>query len=172
MKGHIEEKEISAYVDGQLGASRSGLVEQHLSVCPKCRASFDEMHRLTKLFQGAVSLDPSPYLWSRIVYQANTQPSKKSWQFIYTFWIRRLVWAAAAAILILIGTFGIQHRIQVLAWQRQLNGIEKVWLTLRNENSKEDNPFTLALTGDQSSNSFSVGKLGLDSNPFQSATQR
>jgi predicted anti-sigma-YlaC factor YlaD len=172
MKGHIEEKEISAYVDRQLDASKSRLVEQHLSACPKCSARYEEMRRLTKFFQCAESLDPSPYLWSKILCQANTQPSKKSWQFIHAFWVRRPVWSAAAAILILIGTFSIQHRIQMLAWQRELNGIEKVWLTLRSENRKENNPFTLALTGDQSSKPFSVGKRSLDSNPFQSAIQR
>jgi anti-sigma factor RsiW len=171
MNSHIEDKEISAYVDGQLGDSKSRLVEQHLSVCPECSTSHEEMRRLTKLFQGAEMPAPSSYLWSKIVNQANTQPSRKSWRFINTFWVRRPIWAAAAAILIFMGILG-EHRIQMLAWQHRLNGIEKTWQTLRSENIQEDNPFTLALTGDQSSKPFSAGRLSLESNPFQSAIQR
>ncbi len=168
---HIAEKEISAYVDGQLNPSDSRLVEQHLSACPECSASCKEMQQLTKIFRSAQNLDPSPYLWSKIMQQADSLPAKRPWRITHILWPRKPIWAAAAVIMILIGVFSAQHQIQTLIWRHELKGIDDVRLVLSKKNKQENNPFTAALTGDRSSKPLTAGKTELQSNPF-SATWR
>jgi len=162
---HVTEKEISAYIDGQLSRSDSQLIEQHLLVCPDCSESCREMRQITKLFQSAENLAPSPYLWSKIMRQADNLPEKKTWRFNYIFSVRKPIWVAAAVLLVL-GAFVSQHRIQMLFWQHELKGIEDIRVTLNKKNSQENNPFTIALTGDRSSKPFSTEKADLQSNPF------
>jgi anti-sigma factor RsiW len=77
---HINEEQLSAYLDGQLDAGGNGLVEMHLRECESCRGLVEEMREVTKLFRSAERLEPSPFLWTRIAAGFEHETMERSWK--------------------------------------------------------------------------------------------
>jgi anti-sigma factor RsiW len=70
------EKFLSPYIDGELGARETALLESHLAQCEKCAGKFEEIKKLRGLFMGAERF-PSPNNFAaEVMERVSGQPSR------------------------------------------------------------------------------------------------
>jgi hypothetical protein len=157
---HIEEEQLSAYLDRQLGAFANSQLEMHLRECESCRALFDEMREVNHLFQKAERFEPSPFLWTRIAASFESEKrehlSKGGLVASLVASVRRPGWssgiaAAALGILMFIGIAIFKEPDINPAALAELN---KVHATLAAENPDTYNPFNLGSFTDFDANPF------------------
>jgi hypothetical protein len=162
---HINEDQISAYLDRQLGAKESGLVEVHLRECESCRSLFEEMREVTQLFQSAERFEPSPFLWTRIAagFEQETlaHSRKQGWVASILAGMHRFGWnsgiaAAAFGILMFVGiSIFKEPNINPAA----LAEIDRVYKTLAAEDPDAFNPFSSGTASDMDANPFRSVRL-------------
>jgi hypothetical protein len=75
---HINEEQLSAFLDRQLDVCENSFVETHVRECKSCRSLLEEMRALTYLFKDAERLKPSPFLWTRIAAGFEQENRKSS----------------------------------------------------------------------------------------------
>jgi hypothetical protein len=63
---HINERTMSKYFDGELGAAESAVVEEHLEGCARCREAFKQLGALSNKLDALPAAEPSPYFASRV----------------------------------------------------------------------------------------------------------
>jgi anti-sigma factor RsiW len=97
----IDEKKLSAYLDGELPPEESAALEEHFARCAACR---DELSRLEAVSEALETLDgaePDPYFAPRLKRLAVAERSRG--------WARRAfvpaAAAAAAALSLVLGGF-------------------------------------------------------------------
>lgn len=168
MTDHISGEQISAWVDGELDSSDYRDAEAHLRDCAVCRAVYEEMASVTKLFGTAESLEAPPYLWRRIL-EALEAWSRHSTKPAVPYWsgLRAKVLATAAGLVIIVGgALGYYaSRTEYVARQVALRELDQVGKSLSTR--FPDNPFRIA-SATSKPNPFSKLKTGEDVNPFSS----
>ncbi len=157
---HIEEEQLSAFIDDQLMGEEILAVESHLRVCSDCRAVLDEMNAVTLLFQESERVAPSPFLWNRISANLNKKDPARGWVAAILESLhphRRGLSAAAAALTLLLAvgiTFLYENSRQV-AEQAALAAIDQTYKNLAAQDPDAYNP-------------FASGSLNEHENPFSS----
>ena len=159
---HSKEEQISAYLDGQLARDESHELELHLRDCPGCRASFEEMRELNRLFREAERLEPSPFLWTRIAagFEKERVPVR-GWREnilagLSSLGLKPGMAAAAMGILIFAG-IAVYREINInIADRAALVEIDKTRQSLAAQDPDAYNPFSFSSPRD------------LDANPFRS----
>jgi len=97
----IDEKKISAYLDGELPDDERALIGTHVEECAACRAEADELAAVSRALDVLDGLEPDPYFASRVKRLA-TERKRRGWL------ARAVVPAAAtaaAAVSLLLGGF-------------------------------------------------------------------
>lgn len=113
---------LSDYLDGTLPAARQGMVEQHLSGCPACRAEFERLHTLVaELSVLPRSIPPPRNLWEDIEAQIvppdrTREAPMRAVRRGFSSW-RRLGVAAVVVGLIGLGTFWWRGGLSSPAWE-------------------------------------------------------
>ncbi len=118
---------LLVYLDGEATPEEARRVERHLRECAACRSELDRLARLQPVLRQNIKLlaeetAPSPEAWAGIQsrynnkeYRMNQQPEVKA----RPSWVSRksLVWSAVAAVVLLIGLFGLVPEVRVQAEQ-------------------------------------------------------
>ncbi len=65
---------LSAYHDGELGKQERRSVETHISACPDCRETRDDLKRVGALFAGLAPILPSPQWTARLLDRLGSGP--------------------------------------------------------------------------------------------------
>jgi len=159
---HFEGEQISAFLDRQLAPDEMRALEAHLQQCQVCRASFEEMREMNRLFLGAERLEPSPFLWNRIAagFEKERAPAR-GWRESILAGLQGLglkpgMAAAAMGILIFAG-IAVFREINVNTADRAaLAEIDKARQSLAAQDPDAYNPFRFSSPRD------------LDANPFRS----
>ncbi len=101
---HLANEIIGAFVDGELTNEERARVQAHLHECHACSLKVVDAHQLKgTLLHAAHRYAPSPAALARFTSIAKSAPSRK----VSVFPIRRTLWAAAAAVLLITVTVGI-----------------------------------------------------------------
>ncbi len=175
MTGHPQQEQISALLDRQLEAHEAVQVELHLGHCESCRQLHEELALTNRLFRELEAAQAPHYLWTRVA--AELTPPSRHRRFAWLSWwsdneaFRRLLPAAAGvAVLVLIGgaVALFQHHSNPPAEVAVLAQIDEVHASLAARNLELYNPFHTAAQPGPDSNPFTRGRIGADSNPFES----
>ncbi len=97
---HVSE-ELSAYLNGELNASDSQRVREHLLQCPDCRQEFEVIRVGVRASQELPAYPAPEGLWEKLEEALDSSPSADQW------WIPQRVgswplWAVAAAVMFLV----------------------------------------------------------------------
>jgi anti-sigma factor RsiW len=98
MKCQITTKELSRYLDGELGLREKSRIERHLASCPGCGQILAELKRAWDLLELLPRAAPAPYLAARILAKA-----AKPAGFFADGWFRRLVFPVTTAMATAVG---------------------------------------------------------------------
>jgi hypothetical protein len=99
------QKQLSAYLDGELTSDRAAEVETHLRVCARCQEVFDELRLLASTSQNLAFASPKTDLWPAIqerVLAPATPERIRHRPAPLTGWRPRLAWALALACVFLV----------------------------------------------------------------------
>jgi hypothetical protein len=66
MNRHPSTKQLSSYLDGEIGSAQAERIEGHLDSCPDCRARFAAMERLVAGLRRAERPAPPPFLAAEV----------------------------------------------------------------------------------------------------------
>jgi anti-sigma factor RsiW len=66
----IEEKELSAYADGEVAAERAAALREHLNRCASCRAALSDLREIWDTLDELESAEPDPYFAARLARRA------------------------------------------------------------------------------------------------------
>lgn len=162
MKAHLAEEQISAWLDHQLDDDAVGSVEQHLAGCDQCRAVGEGFSSVDQLFHKMETVEPSPYLWSKISAGLDEAAlAKTGWfsrlgsTFARNVWVRAEVLALAATMVIACSV-GILHWSALRTERRQLAEIDITYQKLIPQNAESYNPFATSPQIDTGRNPFRV----------------
>ena len=128
--------DISSHCHGELSADEARLFNEHLMACTKCRSQFEQIRLGVKLAEQLPQLPAPEKLWPELERKLQRVPSRYSRTsnfFLHSWQLR----AAAAAILIVAGAFGLwlvlsrQSSVNQSAfWQVQtINGTPRIGST-------------------------------------------
>jgi anti-sigma factor RsiW len=168
---HIEEEQISAYIDNQLDAGETAALEAHMRDCAHCRAVLDEMKDVTCLFRDAERMDPSPFLWRRIAADLReAEAVRGDWGSILAAALRghRRALGMAAAALTLFSAVGVTifyRNARQIAQQAALASIDQTRRSMAAYDPDAYNPFSSGSLGDLDTNPFKLLRLGSRSAP-------
>ncbi len=98
MKCQITTKELSRYLDGELGRGDRSQIERHLASCPECGRILAELKRAWDLLELLPRAAPAPYLATRVLAKA-----AKPAGFLADGWFRRLVFPVTTAMVMAAG---------------------------------------------------------------------
>ncbi|MGB7296423.1 MAG: zf-HC2 domain-containing protein [Candidatus Aminicenantales bacterium] len=123
MKCPLAQEWISRSLDGELGPEREAKLKAHLEACPDCRALARDLEVIVREAGKLSVLEPSPAVWPKVAAAVRGScegdsvsfPEKKSWPGV--FW-NRYAWrfaAAAALVLVIVGTVIIRQQPRVAA---------------------------------------------------------
>ncbi len=73
------ERQLSAYLDGELLPDDARLVEVHLSTCPICRGELARLRRVKSLMGRVPDVDPPPQLWRELDARIDAEQRRPSW---------------------------------------------------------------------------------------------
>jgi anti-sigma factor RsiW len=85
----IDEKKISAYLDGELRDDERARIETHLEECAACRAGANELAAVSDALEVLDGLEPDPYFATRVKWVSTTRKQQG--------WFSRVLVPAAAA---------------------------------------------------------------------------
>jgi anti-sigma factor RsiW len=162
---HVREEDISAYIDSQLYGGEKLELESHLRECAECRAVFEEMSEMTRLFREAERVAPSAFLWNRIeAGLAERRPARAWGAFIPSglhAWGRSLGAATAALAVCLAAGLAIMHQNARRAAERAaLEIIDQTHKSLAAQDPEFYNPFSSGSLRDLEGNPFRAFRLG------------
>jgi len=96
VRGSVRDR-LAAFVEGELDASASAVVREHLEACGKCRERLQRVEQGVALARGLAAAAPSPRRWAAvrpaIVARAGASDRRRA--------AMPFAWAAAAAVLLL-----------------------------------------------------------------------
>jgi anti-sigma factor RsiW len=112
------QRQLSAYVDGELASHEAGELETHLAQCESCRAELERLQSLKSLL-GRLPERPVPEtLWTSI--RAQLDRPQQSWTAVVEQWLRgavrrpALAAAALALVAILVAVPLVRGRLERL----------------------------------------------------------
>jgi len=170
--------ELSAYRDGELGAGLAAEVESHLGRCTACAGELKSLTESAELVEShAPALELRPELWRNV--QAHISqlpapaPSLGSFQLI--FGRRWLTAAAAAALVLTMGTWGYfryqeserslaQYMAEYIRARDQQEQVYRARVESREGNMSHPVPGH----AESADNPFFVVQFSPDDNPFRS----
>ncbi len=112
----LDEKKLSAYLDGELSKQGRAAVEEHLGQCARCRQEAKNLTAVLDMLGLLPGVEPEPYFTLRLRQRiANEKPEPRA------RWLRRILipaGASAAGVLALViglflGKALYQERIQL-----------------------------------------------------------
>jgi anti-sigma factor RsiW len=162
MMSHVNEEQISAYLDKQLSTEERIAIEAHLGDCESCRTVRDELLEVSRLFREAERFEPSSFLWNRIAADFHEEQSAAHhWKISFIAGLRKYSWnlrlaSAALAVLIIAGIVIFRGDSGHVADQAALADIDRTHKTLAALDPDTYNPFSSGLPSE------------LDANPFRS----
>lgn len=92
---------INMYIDKELPAKKTVVLEGHLAGCQKCTQKLNESIKLKGLVQASPAYTANPFLWTRIRTAIGSKPAVPAWIIIPK--ILKL-WTVAACSLILVSS--------------------------------------------------------------------
>lgn len=104
MKCRRVEKNLSAYLDGELPEEEKRRTGEHLKTCSRCRERFEELSRVESVLSEFPGRDPSPFLWTRV--QARLEAEREPRSRPAPAFVR---WATVAAASLLLVAGGIAY---------------------------------------------------------------
>jgi len=93
MSCELLERDLDAYLDGELDAEASTAVREHVRTCAACRRQLAQRETLSRLVRGAPYYSASDRLRARVLAQSTRSTSVR----------RVLTWAAAAVLVLSVG---------------------------------------------------------------------
>jgi anti-sigma factor RsiW len=97
----IEEKKLSAYLDGELPEEERAAIREHLAICAACRREAANLSFVSEVLNSLEGLEPSPYFAPRLRHLLSRRERGRR--------VGRIVVgaaaAAAAALSLLLGGF-------------------------------------------------------------------
>ncbi|HOV65705.1 MAG TPA: zf-HC2 domain-containing protein, partial [Bacillota bacterium] len=99
---------ISSYIDGELDPQASAQLEEHLKVCPDCKAMYEELRHIKKLLGSVSEIEPPDSLHISIMEAVNEEAIRREDALRAersakrSMWLRRLSIALAACLIILV----------------------------------------------------------------------
>jgi anti-sigma factor RsiW len=85
----IDEKKLSAYLDGELPEEERPAVQEHLALCAACRREAARLAFVSEVLDSLEGLEPSPYFAPRLKHLVSRRERGRR--------VGRIVVAAAAA---------------------------------------------------------------------------
>lgn len=70
-------KYLSPYIDGELGARESALLESHLAQCDRCSGELGEIKRLRALFGQVERFSAPPGFRAEVMERISSRPKKR-----------------------------------------------------------------------------------------------
>lgn len=159
---HINEEQISAYLDEQLSSEEKLVLEEHFRDCESCRTVRDELIEVSRLFREAERFEPSPFLWNRIAADFNKESSPTHhWITSFIAGLRKNSWnlrlaSSALVVLMIVGIVIFRGNSGRIAEQAALADIDRTYQSLAALDPDTYNPFGSGLPNE------------LDANPFRS----
>src|SRR5690349_8127137 len=125
-------RNISAYCHGELSTEESRRFNEHIMVCSKCRAQFEEIKLGVKFAEQLPSLKAPDSLWSDIETNLGAAPIRVYGRTGFVSWRGQI--AAIAAVLVIAVALGVwwfrRHEAPVASlpsWEVQrLNGTIRI----------------------------------------------
>ena len=157
---HINEEQISAYLDEQLNSEETLALEVHFRDCENCRAVRDEFLEVSNLFRNAGGFEPSPFLWNRIAADFDKEKSAtRSWLKSFAAGLRKPTWnlrfaSAAMVILMIAGVVVFRGGSGNLAEQSALADINRTYESLAALDPDSYNPFGSGVPHELDANPF------------------
>ncbi len=74
--GDMEER-LGAYLEDFLDEKEKKALEEHLSACPHCRHTLEDLRKTKKILAGMVEVDPPPWLTEKIMAQIHEGHAQK-----------------------------------------------------------------------------------------------
>ncbi len=99
---------ISSYIDGELDPQASAQLEEHLKVCPDCKAMYEELRHIKELLGSVTEIEPPDSLHFSIMEAVNQEAIRREDALRAersgkrSMWLRRLSIALAACLIILV----------------------------------------------------------------------
>jgi anti-sigma factor RsiW len=162
---HINEEQISAYIDGQLPADENRSIEIHIQECTSCRAVHDELSTLTQFFRDSERLEPPAFLWNRIAADFDKErPATPGWVASIMAYLRgysRSMGMAAASItiLIIVGIVAYHGNRMPAADRVALAQIDQISRDLAAQDPDGYNPFVSGAPSEMDANPFRSMRL-------------
>jgi predicted anti-sigma-YlaC factor YlaD len=159
---HINEGQISAYLDEQLSSEEKLVLEAHFRECESCRTVRDELFEISRLFREAERFEPSPFLWNRIAADFDKESSSTHhWITSFIDGLRKNSWnlrlaSAALVVVVIAGVVVFRGNSGHVAEQAALADIDRACQSLAALDPDTYNPFGSGLPRE------------LDANPFRS----
>jgi anti-sigma factor RsiW len=104
---------LSPYLDGELSAAQTTMVESHLRVCPQCQHALHDVRRIIAQASDLATVSMPSDLWPAIERQILDQPAptpaRRPRQAPLSGWRPRIAWAFALACLSLFSFFLWNH---------------------------------------------------------------
>jgi anti-sigma factor RsiW len=157
---HVNDEQISAYLDAQLSAEEKRVLEAHFRECDSCRSVRNEHYEISSLFRKAERYAPSPFLWDRIAADINKEPaSAHHWISSLTAGLRKHSWSfglasAALVVLMIAGIAVFRGNGDYTTDQAALADIDRTHQTLAALDPDTYNPFGSELPRDFDTNPF------------------
>ncbi len=73
-------KELIAYIDGELERKKRDKVDGHLAQCAECRRKLTALRKIYLPAHGIKRAEPSPFLWTRIYSRIQTEEKMPLWR--------------------------------------------------------------------------------------------
>jgi len=163
---HINEEQISSYLDKQLCIEETRSFEAHVGECESCRAVYEQMREVTRLFREAERFEPSPFLWNRIAADFDSKrPAALDWRASIIAGLRNYGWnrflaAATLAIMLFVGVAIFRIDRGHIADRAALAEIDRVYRSLAAQDPDAYNPFSSGSPGELDANPFRSLRLG------------
>lgn len=101
MNCETTERQLGAYVDGEVSPTLREQIESHVTQCPACQAELRELRELAVTLARADALAPPPGLW--VAIERRLQPSARPRRRFFDALSRRPALALAACIAVVVG---------------------------------------------------------------------
>ncbi len=97
---HNASQLLSTYLDGELSASETQAVQEHLMDCAFCRDAYEDIRATKVLLREMPVADPPAEFWRAVREPRPAVPSRPA-RWRWTVLVQRPAWAVAAVLVIL-----------------------------------------------------------------------
>ena len=109
MKCETVQKQLEAYIEGELSESRKKAVEAHISACESCRKELALAQSIPRLV-GSLMTPPTPEEIIPDTLEQLHETSNGRWGWLESLLSGRWQYAAAACLLVAVVLLGIGHQ--------------------------------------------------------------